>query len=177
MRKTVLYIAMSLDGFIADKNGGVAWLEELDTGQKGVESYQQFINTVDTVIMGYTTYAQITTELSVGSWPYEGKTTYIMTHRKVQDQDDIMFVNSSLACLITDLKGQDGKNIWICGGAELVNQMLKSDMIDRFHISVVPVILGNGIRLFQKENSTVQLKLLSAENINGMMELVYEKCE
>lgn len=53
--------------------------------------------------------------------------------------------------------------------------MLKSDMIDWFHISVVPVILGNGIRLFQKENSTVQLKLLSAENINGMMDLVYEK--
>lgn len=99
---------------IADNNGGVAWLEELDTGQKGVESYQQFINTVDTVIMGYTIYAQITTELSVGSWPYEGKTTYIMTHRKVQDQDDIMFVNTSLARLITDLKGQDGKNIWIC---------------------------------------------------------------
>ena len=66
IRKTILYTAVSLDGFIADKNGGIEWLEKQDIGPEGQESYENFIQTVDTVVMGYTTYHQITTELSAG---------------------------------------------------------------------------------------------------------------
>ena len=64
MRKVVLYLGMSLDGYIADKNGGVGWMEEDDTGSLEDSSYPDFVQTVDTVLMGYTTYHQIRTELS-----------------------------------------------------------------------------------------------------------------
>ena len=177
IRKTILYTAVSLDGFIADKNGGIEWLEKQDIGPEGQESYENFIQTVDTVVMGYTTYHQITTELSAGFWPDEGKMTYVMTHRAMEDKENIKFVNSPLDQFISALKDRPGKDIWICGGADLVNQLIKSGLISRFHISVIPVILGNGIRLFHEGNPANQLKLISADNLHGMTDLVYETCE
>ncbi len=121
MRKTILYIAMSLDGYIADKNGGVDWLERdgSDTGNEG--SYGKFIDTVDTVVMGYKTYNQIVTELSPDKWVYEGLKTYVITHRKIENNKNVNFINGSIEELITELKNNDGKNIWICGGAKIVN--------------------------------------------------------
>ena len=177
IRKTILYTAVSLDGFIADKNGGIEWLDKQVFGPEGQESYEYFIQTVDRVVMGYTTYHQITTELSAGFWPYEGKMTYVMTHRAMEDKENIKFVNSPLDQFISALKDRPGKDIWICGGADLVNQLIKSRLISRFHISVIPVILGNGIRLFHEGNPANHLKLISADNLHGMTDLVYETCE
>ena len=88
-----------------------------------------------------------------------------------------MFVNSPLDQFISYLQYRQGKDIWFCGGADLVNQLIKSGLISRFHISVIPVILGNGIRLFHEGNPANQLKLISADNLHGMTDLVYETCE
>lgn len=84
MSKVVLYIAMSLDGFIAKEDGDVAWLEGQETGQPELGSYPEFIQTVDTVILGYTTYQQIVEELSPNEWPYKGKQTYVLTHKELE---------------------------------------------------------------------------------------------
>ena len=175
IRKTILYTAVSLDGFIADKNGGIEWLEKQDIGPEGQESYENFIQTVDTVVMGYTTYHQITTELSAGFWPYEGKMTYVMTHRAMEDKENIKFVNSPLDQFISALKDRPGKDIWICGGAETAGQLIRKDRIDCYWITVIPVILGKGIRLFDGENPELQLRLISAESYNGMTDLVYQR--
>ena len=86
MRKVVLYLGMSLDGYIADKNGGVGWMEEDDTGSLEDSSYPDFVQTVDTVLMGYTTYHQIRTELSPDNGVYAGMQTYGFTHRREQDE-------------------------------------------------------------------------------------------
>ena len=75
MRKTALYIGMSLDGYIADSHGGVSWMTGQDESAENGDSYENFIKTVDTVIMGWNTYHQITTELSAGEWVYEGLTS------------------------------------------------------------------------------------------------------
>lgn len=71
MRKVILYIAMSLDGFIATESGDVEWLSGQDATSKETGSYEDFVQTIDTVVMGYTTYHQITTELATGNWPYK----------------------------------------------------------------------------------------------------------
>ena len=81
MRTVTLYIAMSLDGFIADRHGGVDWLYGNTPDDNG-GSYESFAAGVDTVIMGRRTYDQITAELSVGSWPYEGMDCYVLTHAR-----------------------------------------------------------------------------------------------
>ncbi len=174
MRKVILYIAMSLDGYIADKNGDVAWLNGDGSDSENVGSYPEFFETIDTVILGYKTYNQIITELSPDKWVYSGKKSYVITHNKLESTDEIIFTNKNLIDLINELKSKNGKNIWICGGATIANKLIDIDMIDRYHISVIPIILGDGIPLFNNHTTEIKLKLISTQNYNGMVDLIYE---
>lgn len=175
MRKVVLYIGMSLDGYIADVNGGVSWLGGDGSDNDHPGSYPQFIETVDTIIMGYKTYHQIVTELSKDAWPYPGKESYVITHNTITNTEEITFTHKNLTDLIVELKKKKGKDIWICGGSSIANQLIDSNMIDRFCITLMPIILGNGIRLFDVHNKETQLKLSSTQSYNGMTDLVYER--
>lgn len=138
-------------------------------------SYEGFIQTVDTVVMGYTTYHQVTTELAPGDWPYKGMKSYVLTHKNEESKEDITFTDEKVKQLIEKIKSESGKNIWICGGANVVNQLIKEDLIDRYHITIIPTILGKGIRLFHDNNDRIKLKLLSSESYNGMTDLIYER--
>lgn len=173
MRELVLYIAMSIDGYIADRNGGVDWLAGQDGRSDDMGSYPVFIQTVDTVIMGYTTYHQIATELFVGGWPYTGMHTYVLTHRKAADEPEITFTDEPLPALIRRLKQQAGKDIWLCGGADLARQCVSAGLIDRYHLTVIPTLLGGGVRLFPEGIPETKLTLLSTFHTNGMTDLVY----
>ena len=139
------------------------------------KSYSEFIEKTDTIIMGWNTYHQVTTELAPGEWVYEEFTSYIFTHRELDSTEKIRFVKESPGEFIRSLKRQDGKDIWICGGADIVQQLMREDLIDRFHISVIPVILGDGIRLFGTMEKDVKLRLVKTESYNGISELIYEK--
>lgn len=174
MRKIVLYIAMSLDGYIADKSGGVSWLGGDGSEPENYGSYPEFIDTVDTVILGYKTYHQIATELSPDRWPYEGMQSYVMTHREEKDQDEVHFINTPLVDLLTKLKQEDGKAIWLCGGADIVDQALKAGIVDELTISILPTLLGDGIRLFRTNESSKSLRLISHRSYNGIVDLVYQ---
>ena len=99
MRKTVLYIGMSLDGYIADRGGGVGWMDGQDGGGTE-ESYAGFLAAVDTVVMGWNTYHQIVTELSPGQWPYEGLSCYVLTSRSLPDLKEIQWRISILPTLL-----------------------------------------------------------------------------
>jgi len=175
MRKVVLYIAMSLDGYIADQNGGVAWLmgDGSDVSNQG--SYPGFIETIDTVILGYSTYHQVITELSPEKWVYPGKTSYVLSHKKLSSSEEIIFTDERLDTLITRLRNENGKDIWICGGASIVNQLIAYDLIDRYWITIIPTILGSGVRLFDIHDKAMSLKLISTQSYNGMTDLVYER--
>ena len=173
MRKIVLYIAMSLDGYIADKFGGVDWLSGDGSDPENSGSYPEFINAVDTVILGHNTYHQIITELSPDSWPYEGMQSYVLTHHKQEDQNEIHFINADMAALLTKLKQQDGKNIWLCGGADIIDQALKANLVDELTISILPILLGDGIRLFRTNETPKSLTLISHRSYNGIVDLVY----
>lgn len=175
MRKVILYIAMSLDGFIASETGDVEWLVGQDATSEEMGSYEGFIQTVDTVVMGYTTYHQITTELAPGDWPYIGMKSYVLTHKNEESKEGITFIDENVRQLIEKMKSESGKNIWICGGANVVNQLIKEDLIDRYHITIIPTILGKGIRLFHNNIDGIKLKLISSESYNGMTDLVYER--
>lgn len=177
MRKTVLYIAMSLDGYIADEGGKVDWLEGQESADESEGTYTEFVQEIDTVVMGWKTYHQVMTELSPDEWVYSDLTTYVITHREKEPEEKIRFVQDSPSNLIRNLKNSEGKDIWICGGAEIVRQLMQDELIDRFYISVIPVILGKGIRLFGKMEKRLELKLLETRSWNGITELRYEKRE
>ena len=175
MRKIVLFIAMSLDGYIADTDGKVDWLVGQDSDVEGDDSYADFVNNVDTVIMGWTTYHQIVTDLSPGEWVYDNLQSYVITHRDCSPKSNVTFVSENPCTLVNSLKQKNGKDIWICGGADIVHQLMQNNLIDKYHISVIPTILGNGIRLFDVINQKTDLRLITSKNSNGIVELVYQK--
>ena len=175
MRKISLFIAMSLDGYIADNQGGVDWLQGQSSHEETVDAYAEFAKTVDTVFMGWKTYHQIVTELSPQAWAYPDFTTYVFTHREQTSSPKIRFVNADPIDLAKRLSAEAGKGIWICGGADLVGQFVKEDLIDDYYITVIPTLLGSGIRLFGHTEREIKLKLLHTRSHNGMTDLVYTR--
>lgn len=175
MGKIVLYLAMSVDGYIADAQGGVDWLGGDGSRPDATGSYPAFYETVDAIVMGWSTYHQIVTQLSPDNWPYEGRPCYVVTHREESDWDVICFWKDGLTALADKLKAQYEGNIWICGGASVAGQLLKEGRIDQLWLSVIPVVLGNGLRLFPELSQALPLKLVGTQQYNGIVDLIYEK--
>ena len=174
-RKVILYISQSLDGFIADSNGSVDWILGNNENYDSDYGYETFIKDIDTVILGANTYKQITNELSPDKWVYENLQSYILTNERIEDTTNIKYVNMNIKELINRLQQENGKNIWICGGANLVNQCVKANLIDEYQITTVPVILGNGIRLFEENNKNIKLELKDTKEENGLILGIYVK--
>ncbi len=175
MRKTSLFIAMSLDGYIADRKGGVDWLKGQGNDRENIDVYSEFVKNIDTILMGWNTYHQIVTELSPKAWVYKDFTTYVITHKEQASSEKIRFVPMDPVSLIKGLKEKSGKDIWICGGANLVQQLVNEDFIDIYYITVVPTLLGTGIRLFENAEREIPLRLLHTQSYNGMTDLIYTR--
>lgn len=173
MRKVTLYIAMSLDGHIADSGGKVGWLNGHSGHGENMDTYSGFIKGVDTVVMGWNTYHQIVTELSPDAWVYHGLTTYVITHRELPATEHVKFVQDAPCSVVKRLKREAGKGIWICGGANIIQPLLRNGLIDEYDISIIPTILGAGIRLFQEIPREIKLELVRTQACNGITELVY----
>ena len=173
MRDVVLFIAMSLDGYIAASDGGVDWLVGQSPESDEPGSYPAFIAWVSDIVMGYTTYHQLDTVLCPGDWPYPEQTTYVLSHRADEGKQGVVFTGEAPEALIARLKQTEGGEIWICGGASVANQFIRRGLIDRYHISVIPTIRGGGIRLFEAFDEPIPLKLISTERYNGIVDLVY----
>ena len=107
-RIVTLFIAMSLDGYVADSGGKVDWLQGENSGENDMAGYQKFIKDVDTVLMGWNTYHQVTTELSPGGWAYADLTSYVLTHRALPSTDAVRFVSEDVCALVRRLKGTQG---------------------------------------------------------------------
>lgn len=175
MKKISLFIAMSLDGYIADSKGSVNWLGGHGNDADNIDVYSEFVKDIDTVIMGWNTYQQIVTELSPNEWVYDDFITYVVTHNQKTSSDKIRFTSEKPVDLLKKIREENGKGIWICGGASLIQQLIREDIIDYYYITVIPIILGTGIRLFEKTDHEIELKLLKTQSYNGMTDLVYTK--
>ncbi len=170
-RKVILYIAMSLDGYIAKPNDDLSFLNSV---QKEGEDYGyfDFIKSVDTVILGRKTYDWVMKH--VDEFPHKDKTTYIITRHYKASEGNLHYYNGDLKKLISQLKSQEGKNIFCDGGAEMVNLLLKDKLIDELIISVIPVLLGEGTRLFKDGRPEQSLKLISSKSYEkGLVQLHY----
>lgn len=175
MRKVTLFIAMSLDGYIADKDGGVDWLNGQEEDGENMDTYSEFIKTIDTIIMGWNTYHQLTSELSPEEWIYPEQVSFVITHREILSTERIRFTSESPCDLVKRLREEEGNGIWICGGASIVRQLMETDLIDTLHISVIPTLLGDGVRLFGPLEKEQKLRLVKTQSYNGITDLVYEK--
>lgn len=175
-RKLILYIACSLDGYIAGPDGDLSFLESVQ--QPGEDyGYKVFNEQTDTVIMGRKTFDKI---MSFGiPFPHKDKEkVYIITRSDMQDYDNITFYGGSLLTLIKNLKQQPGKQIYCDGGGELVQALFQYDLFDEIILSIIPVYLGKGIRLFREQDNVMPLKLSlkSCKNFpSGLVQLYYSK--
>ena len=106
---------------------------------------------------------------------YDDLKSYVLTNHDCEDTENIKFVKTQLPVLMNALKHQDGKDIWICGGADVLNQCVRENLIDRYIITTVPVILGAGIRLFAENGVTESLKLKDVKTENGLITAVYDR--
>lgn len=166
---------MSLDGYIADHRGGVDWLKGQSGDDENMDVYAEFVKDIDTILMGWNTYHQVVTELSPKEWVYQDFTTYVITHNEQISSEKIRFVNADPVYLAKSLKEKSGKDIWLCGGANLIQQFVNEDLIDCYYITVVPTLLGSGIRLFEKAKQEIPLRLLRTQSYNGMTDLIYTR--
>lgn len=174
-RKVVLYITASLDGYIARKNGAIDWLAGDGSNPNADNGYSEFYKTIDTIIMGSKTYEQIIHELAPNMWIYEGIQCFVATTRNLDDDSNVKFVKGDLGALISALKSQSGKDIWIIGGAEIIYELSKENLIDEYIISTIPTILGDGIPLFKHGIPETKLKLKNVKVIDGVIESHYIK--
>ena len=174
-RKVVLYIAASLDGYIAKPNDDLGFLSIVE--QEGQDyGYADFVKTVDAVIVGRKTYDKV---LSMGfDFPHAHKDAYIITRTPRQSIGSVKFYTGDLKQLVDRLKSESGKNIFCDGGGEIVNELLKDNLIDEFIISVIPILVGNGTKLFKDGRPEQKLELLSVKQFDkGLVQLHYKRVD
>ncbi|WP_430602246.1 hypothetical protein IGJ02_002573 [Enterococcus sp. DIV0724b] len=172
-REVILYIAASVDGYIAETDGSIDFL---GGGIELVEedtSYQELMGKIDTVVMGRTTYDQVVNELSPDQYPYEEQMSYIITSHPDENTEKLIFTSKGPAELIQELKEQDGEAIWVVGGASIIAPLTEAKLIDTYILTTIPTILGKGIRLFNEFNGPVNLKVEQVYVKNDMVYTSY----
>lgn len=160
MGKVSLFIATSLDGFIARKNGGIDWLFHGDYG------YKKFYSSVDTVVMGRKTY-ELAKKLE--KEPFKSKRIVVFTRRTVKGTE----FSRDPASTLRKLARGNGKRIWLVGGGKIARVLMNAKMIDELIISVHPRILGSGIPLFEGMRETKLKHVKTKAFKSGLVQITY----
>lgn len=147
MKKLKLYITTSVDGFIAPPDGDLEWLIGYPISSK--EDHKNFLDSVDAVIMGGNAYRDMC--LIDIIWPYKDKIVYVVTRHPVMKKEGVNFITENAIETISKLKKEDGKDIWLVGGAEITSMLLEHNLIDEIIVTQIPVTLEKGIALFSKD--------------------------
>ncbi len=175
MQKIKLFIAQSLDGFIARPDGSLDWLLNLPNPHLIDHGYAALMADTDVVVMSRPTY-----EVLIGfemKWPYAGLTTFVATTNPsfVPKTKDTCIIHAINRGSIRQICSSGQKNIWLVGGGKLVSAFLALDAIDTIIISIIPVVLGAGIPLFPNITSELWFDLVKVMPFDtGVVNLTYE---
>lgn len=176
-RKVVVYIAQSLDGYIASENDDISWLSMVETPGEDY-GYGAFVEGVDTVIMGRRTYEKVK---DFGEhFIHEGKKCYVVSRSIKGSDKNVEYYGGDLRELVEELKGQPGKDIFVDGGGETVRSLRNEDLIDEYVVSIIPIMLGRGIRLFPETDREMRSVLILEDcrtYPSGLVQLKYLKAD
>lgn len=171
MRKIILNLAMSLDGFIADESGGYDWIKgdgcnARDTALK--YDFKHFLEEADTVVMGRKCYDQGMHR------DFKDKKVFIASKTRCGDEANVSFSNDICRTIFAEQQ-KEGKHIYLFGGGEMLDGFLREDMIDEYIVGVIPVILGQGRPLFLHGTPKISLHLYDYFVEDGIAILCYTK--
>ncbi|AIY05426.1 riboflavin biosynthesis protein RibD [Planococcus sp. PAMC 21323] len=175
MRKLILNLAISLDGFISDEYGGFDWIVghgDSKNDTKDVFDFAEFMDSIDTIIMGSKAYEDVVlTNLDT----YEDKKILVATTRELEKRDNVEFIQGDVCKVVLALKELKGKDMWLYGGGILAEPFVKADLVDEYIIGIIPTILGSGRTLFKGNNKKVDLHLDRATVVDGIGMLIYSR--
>jgi dihydrofolate reductase len=162
-----VFLATSLDGYIARRDGSLDWLERFHGHEHG---YTEFFASIDTIVVGRATYDTV---LGFGEWPYPGKRVVVVTHRPCAARCGERFTSAAPAELAAELSREGARRIYVDGG-NVIRQYLAAGLIDDLTLTIVPVVLGDGIRLFAGDEGQHSLVLDRSESwANGLVQIRY----
>jgi len=175
MRTLSLFIAMSLDGYIAKPNDDLSFLKLVE--KEGEDyGYAEFTANIDTIILGRKTYDWVLKEIGTSHYDNGDRDVYVITRKERPSVGRTSFYTGNLNELVQQLKKGTGKNIYCDGGAEVINELLKNDLIDEFIISIIPTLVGSGTRLFKDHSPEQLLELISVKTFDtGLAQLHYKR--
>lgn len=162
-----LYYAVSIDGFIADSEGGVGWLDPFNDQDCG---YESFVTDSDSVVFGRRTYQQ---QLGLGTWPFAGKRAFVLSSGAINDAN--VEAARDVDTILDGLQKSGAANTWIVGGAQAMSAFLARSAVDRIDHHVIPVVLGSGVPLFSGLRSLLSWQLPESRTFpNAVVHLRYE---
>ena len=176
MRKIKLYIAASIDGYIAYTDGGLEWLSQYPITPEFNYGYDSFYKSVDSVILGGKSYRAILNMDFV--YPYKDKKSYIISKnmKDSNNTDNIHFITDDVVNVVKKLKQEPGKDIWLVGGGEIIALLLDYDLVDEMTITYIPTMLGDGIPLFPKFSKESKWNLRNSQSYkNGVLSIEYQR--
>ena len=176
--KVTIHMVSSLDGIIAKQDNSVSWFETSDYYEKGVseQNAEEFLKTIDCYVMGARTYEHALELSKSYGWVYGDVPTIVITHRNLPvERQNIEFYTGDLNKLVNKRLKPSYRNVWLVGGARLVKDFIRLKLADELRLSVLPVILGDGILFFDNlgQEQILHLKDVTAYK-TGMVELWYE---
>lgn len=157
MTEVVYYVACSVDGFIATPDGGVEWLSAFERQDEDF-GYAEFFASIDAMIMGSRTYAKV---LEHREWPYGDTACWVMSMRRLRPRTQrITVTGKEVDAVLSEVARHGLSRVWLVGGGRLAASFLESGRIDEVIMTVIPVLLGNGIPLFADGQSHRRLRLI-----------------
>ncbi len=172
MSRVILYMAVSLDGYVADKKGSISWLDQFH-GPWEDYGYNEFIQSIGVTITGSKTYQQM---LMLDRWPYPDTLNYVVTSKQHSQPRDgfVQFYSGDLVRLVADARNRTDKDIFLTGGANMVQQFYRRKLIDEIKLFVVPLVLGGGTTLFAEAELVTSAELVAVQPFStGIVELNY----
>ncbi|USD27020.1 dihydrofolate reductase family protein [Flagellimonas marinaquae] len=175
-KKNSVFIATSLDGFIADKNGGVDWLHSVPNPDNNDMGYVEFNNGIDALVMGRTTF-----ETVIGfdvPWPYN-KPVFVLSNKLKEipesHKDKAFLVNGTLTEILERIHGKGYGRLYIDGGTTIRN-FLKEDLIDEMVLTTIPILLGGGSSLFGELPNELNFELIGTKTfLNQISQRHYKR--
>ena len=179
--RVTIHMAASLDGFIARKDGSVDWLETSDEFPGGAtldsEFVEAFLKTIDCYVMGSRTYeTALDFEAKGFGWSYGDKPTFVLTSRDLpRTRETVEFYSGDLAKFVNERLRPRFRSIWFVGGGAVCGECLRLGLADEVRYSILPILIGDGIRFFDKLDRDVALHLTEVKAYkSGMVEMCYE---